>query len=498
MYNLIQENAILGGIEMRIALISCTSKKKQYKCTASELYSESPRFKLEYQYAKKRNCDEVYILSAKHGLISEFEIVEPYNETLNDKSTEKRKVWSLNVLNQMKNKFDLDENEFIILAGINYNKYLIPHLKKYELPLKGKSLGNWIPELRRLIENVDKIESTESIEDIDDKVVFDDFENTDDKCLALHKIFNKTKRYDWNQIDNIPFENGIYIMFQKGEKYRGMDRIVRVGTHRVDNRLKRRLRDHFVKKNADGSILRKNIGRALLHQSNDPYEFIWELDTSRREIKEQNRELIKIDYEQKIEEDISEYLRENISFICFQVDTQEERLRLEEAIISTLWKGLEFKCSAQWLGLNSPKIEIVNSGLWNVQGLNAEVLKESEINKIKNLIKYTYIKDKKQQELKIDVIKHKYDCNDAKNSIGNTKVSTAEIRNFIKNILDQAREAKLKYIDIVSGEIHKKMGLKNKMPSVCDAMYKLRKENDEILKTTPSGRSSTIVIRYYI
>lgn len=49
---------------MRVALISCTSKKKVYKCMASELYSESPRFTLSYKYAKE-NCDKVYILSAK-------------------------------------------------------------------------------------------------------------------------------------------------------------------------------------------------------------------------------------------------------------------------------------------------------------------------------------------------------------------------------------------------------------------------------------------------
>lgn len=482
----------------RIALISCTSKKKQYKCMASELYSESPRFKLEYQYAKKINCDEIYILSAKYGLISEFDIIEPYNETLNDKSTQEKKVWSLNVLNQMKNKFDLEENEFIILAGINYNKYLLQNLKNHKLPLQGKSLGYWIPELRRLIENVDKTQVEESSEYIDNKEIFHELGNTDDKCLALHRIFNETKRYDWNQIDNIPFESGIYIMFQKGEKYRDMDRIVRVGTHRVDNRLKQRLRDHYIKMNADGSILRKNIGRALLHQRKDPYEFIWELDTSKKEIKEQNRELIKIDYEQKIELEVSEYLCENISFTCFPVETQEERLSLEKAIISTLSKGLEFKCSQQWLGLNSPKKEIVNSGLWNVQGLDAETLKESEINKINNLIKHGYTKFGKQQEYKIEAMKYKYDCDNSKNKTENTKVSIDEISNFINNILEQAREDKLKYIDLVSGEIHKNMGLKNKMPSVCAAMYKARKGNDEILKTTPSGKSSTIVIRYYI
>lgn len=38
----------------RIALISCTSNKKAYKCPARELYSESPRFRLAYAFAKRQ------------------------------------------------------------------------------------------------------------------------------------------------------------------------------------------------------------------------------------------------------------------------------------------------------------------------------------------------------------------------------------------------------------------------------------------------------------
>ena len=36
----------------RIALISCTSSKKTYRCPARELYSESPRFRLAIAFAK--------------------------------------------------------------------------------------------------------------------------------------------------------------------------------------------------------------------------------------------------------------------------------------------------------------------------------------------------------------------------------------------------------------------------------------------------------------
>ncbi len=46
------------------------------------------------------------------------------------------------------------------------------------------------------------------------------------------------------------------------KKYGELDRIVRIGTHTSDDRLKNRLRDHFISKNKDGSIFRKNIGKS--------------------------------------------------------------------------------------------------------------------------------------------------------------------------------------------------------------------------------------------
>jgi len=85
-------------------------------------------------------------------------------------------------------------------------------------------------------------------------------------------------RLDWTMIDEVPYRNGIYIMFQKGETYHDMDRIVRVGTHRGQDRLRKRLKDHFLREDADSSIFRKNIGRTLLTMRLDPYLQIWEID----------------------------------------------------------------------------------------------------------------------------------------------------------------------------------------------------------------------------
>ena len=50
-------------------------------------------------------------------------------------------------------------------------------------------------------------------------------------------LFNRLPRLHWNMIDEIPYTNGIYIMFEKGEGYNGMDRIVSVGTHREQDGL---------------------------------------------------------------------------------------------------------------------------------------------------------------------------------------------------------------------------------------------------------------------
>ena len=70
-------------------------------------------------------------------------------------------------------------------------------------------------------------------------------------AVQLHQLFNAQKRFTF------PFEankneiptNGIYIIFEKGEKFNDCDRIIRVGTHTGDNQLYSRLKQHFVKEN---------------------------------------------------------------------------------------------------------------------------------------------------------------------------------------------------------------------------------------------------------
>ncbi|THE11873.1 hypothetical protein E1I69_13380 [Bacillus timonensis] len=75
---------------------------------------------------------------------------------------------------------------------------------------------------------------------------------------------------------------------------------------------------------------------------------------------------------------------------------------------------------------------------------------------------------------------------------------TDEIRRYIITILNKAHENGADYLDLRSGDIHKAMGLKDRLPSVCGAMESLGIYQYSIIKDTPSGKSSTRVVRYFL
>lgn len=206
--------------------------------------------------------------------------------------------------------------------------------------------------------------------------------------LELHQIFNEKKRYSFpfeHFINEIP-KNGIYIIFENGEKYKTLDRIVRVGTHTGNNQLRSRLNQHFINENKNRSIFRKNIGRCFLNKENNPYLSLWELDITSRAEKEKNLKLLDRDFEKQMEKRISNYVQTNFSFCVFQIDTKDDRLFWESKIVSTLAKAIDIKSSENWLGNQSTKDKIRVSGLWQVNELYNDSLTELEFDQLKNKI----------------------------------------------------------------------------------------------------------------
>lgn len=204
----------------------------------------------------------------------------------------------------------------------------------------------------------------------------------------LHILFNEQKRFSFpfkQQINEIP-ANGIYIIFENGEKFGDLDRIVRVGTHTGEKQLRSRLNQHFIKENKNRSIFRKNVGRCILNKNNSPYSTLWELDTTSKADKEKNLRLLDLEFEKEIEKKISDYIQTNLSFSVFQIDTKEQRLFWESKIISTLAKSGELKPSKNWLGNYSTKEKIKSVGLWQVNELFNSSLTEQEFDELKKLI----------------------------------------------------------------------------------------------------------------
>jgi len=207
-------------------------------------------------------------------------------------------------------------------------------------------------------------------------------------AFELHKLFNSQKRYYFPFKEyrrEIP-QNGIYIIFEQGEKYLEFDRIVRVGTHTGNSQLYSRLNQHYIKENKNRSIFRKNIGRCILNKENNPYLRIWDLDTTSAEEKKMNCHLVDVEFEKQIESQISNYIQENLSFCVFGNDNKKQRLFWESKIASTLAQSFELRPSSNWLGNYSPKEKIRTFGLWQVNGIDGECLTVNEFLDLVNIV----------------------------------------------------------------------------------------------------------------
>jgi len=197
-------------------------------------------------------------------------------------------------------------------------------------------------------------------------------------CDKIHYALNSLKRYYFPITEAEIYKNGIYVLFEKGETAHKVDRIVRIGTHKGNNQLPSRIKQHFVTENKDRSIFRKNIGRCILNKDENDYLNIWEIDYTTKEAKEKYGHLIDINRQTEIEKEVSKYMRENFSLAIIEVNVKEERLFLESKLISTVSKCSVCKPSKDWFGLYSPKEKIRESGLYLVNELYKEEFSEIE------------------------------------------------------------------------------------------------------------------------
>lgn len=122
-----------------VACIGCSKTKLAVPAPALALY-EGTRFRAALRKAWRLKTDYVFILSAKHGLVPEDAFIEPYDESLADKTEEARVAWGRRVAEQLLNApYPPGDFEVVVLAEDLYADPLRPYLPDAEYPLTGMS-----------------------------------------------------------------------------------------------------------------------------------------------------------------------------------------------------------------------------------------------------------------------------------------------------------------------------------------------------------------------
>lgn len=137
---------------VRVGLVGCVKTKTPFAAPAKDLYV-SPLFRGRRSYVEW-TCDRWFILSAKHGLVSPDQVVEPYEETLVGKSVSEKRVWAESVMTNLENTIEIDGTIFEIHAGAEYRNFgLVSGLRQrgaaVEVPTAHLSQGRQLAFYRR-------------------------------------------------------------------------------------------------------------------------------------------------------------------------------------------------------------------------------------------------------------------------------------------------------------------------------------------------------------
>jgi hypothetical protein len=186
---------------------------------------------------------------------------------------------------------------------------------------------------------------------------------------------------------NIP-RNGVYLFFERGERIcvtgNEYDRVVRVGTHRVDGGLKRRLRQHY-RGNKNASTFRRDVGSAMLSRSGVSHDVIttW-MGRSR--------------FGRSTETELTELMDSLFTFCCIAIDALQERMRLEQGLIALLASQRYIPVDDEWLGQWAARPVVPATRLWNLEHIDATPLTLDEIPLLTHAISQTLVEAKYPDE----------------------------------------------------------------------------------------------------
>lgn len=211
--------------------------------------------------------------------------------------------------------------------------------------------------------------------------------NREEICEAVHKELDRLKLRKEKPGYNVP-KNGIYFWHEEGEIRQGDgQRITRIGTNEKPNRLHARIKEHYCL-NREGSSFRKHLGGAIMRRAQEPESEINEWYKKRKKSLRFNDQKFR-DYEVQVNDQAKLG-----GYRVLMVDDLNERLQLEEKMISLFSHCKHCRPSKNWLGNQAYRKEIRDSGLWNVDYVYSKnEFAQSDLLRLKQLVDETLIEE---------------------------------------------------------------------------------------------------------
>lgn len=347
-----------------IYLVSCVKEKKSTAAEAKDLY-ESTLFEKASRVARSRG-DEWFILSAKHGLLDPEAVIDPYDVSLHDFTKAERDEWASDVFDDLDSELPA-EASVVVLAGTVYRDQLVPKLTDagydVSVPMAGKPMGHQLGWLNDQIADIERQNDLDRFYSLLNRLA--------SGSVGRVEFADAHGRLDWPA-------KGVYFVFEPGE-YRDSDpderRVVRVGTHGVSTgastSLWNRLRAHRGTESGYGnhrsSIFRLHVGEALMEREGLSVP-TWASTTRPDTIP---------DPELELEAKVSDYIG-RMEVLCVEVldnaGPNSDRAYIERNTIGLLsgYHEPSDSPSEAWLGMDSTRPSITESGLWNVDHVTDE------------------------------------------------------------------------------------------------------------------------------
>ena len=350
----------------RIGFVACCKTKGDRPMPAASLY-RSPLFRKSL-LAALDTCGKVYILSAKHGVVSCNDTIEPYDVTLKTMCRSEREAWGARVQPQL-DALLRSRDTAVMYCGEEYFAPLRKHLQSLnvtvEMPLGSLSLGARLQALAK------------GNEEAVLRKMGSDFSRLLTRLWAAQgggRLFGETNgRLPWPS-------RGVYFVLEADRGIGGgrMPRVVRVGTHAVSQGSRTSLWDRLSthRGTTDGSgshrssIFRLHVGRALArHEPSPEWPVTWAQGQSApRSVREA---------ELGLERMVSKVIG-SMRVIWLDVGDEagpgSERAYFERNAIGLLSRIglLDAVGSPGWLGRRSADWRIATSGLWNLNHVFAK------------------------------------------------------------------------------------------------------------------------------